>query len=300
MERCLGPMNGQRLLPEYPQEALHLKRSANVNVEFVFDAPDHAPQVHFLAPAPTDDFRDSVETYARQLRVPCLPVGAGAVTLRQGFDFQPNDGRKVAWTAPVDLADASRERALQCIEHPKGDDADIRYPDDMLRQRREQLVVARVHFMSGGAAPTSMILYDGGKPSFSKAVSHYLESMRVPCLPSGATVDTIVKFDFNFGNRKVRVLKDLSLPDYLAVVTLRPDDKVFFDTAQMKCPFDVRLTLNEPFQPNKVELLEEDVPARRPLADWLARQKLGLTPDAGAELSGQPMNIHIPCARIDL
>lgn len=302
IERCLGPTDGTHPQPEYPAEALRLKRSANVNVEFVFDAPDRAPKVRFLAPQPEDDFRGSVENYARQLRLPCMPPGTGPATLRQGFDFEPNDGRKVAWTAPTDLADKVRQETLKCLAHPGDDDAQVRYPDDMLRQGKQQIVIARLHFAAADLGPTSEVLFDGGRHAFSRAVAGYMKAMRLPCLPKGTTVDTVMNFNFQIEGaaRQVQVLKDLELRQFLGAVKLVPGDHVYFDTVPMKCPFDIRLTVGEPFEPNKVELLEEDEATRRPLADWIARQKFGLEPDVGAAVNEQPMNIHIPCAKIDL
>ena len=302
-ERCLAPVEGQRTLPVYPAELLRLKQASVVNIELVFDAPDRAPKLRFTGPEPSDDFRASIETYAQQLRVPCMVSGAGPVTLRQRFDFEPNDGRKVAWTAPADVADKVRQEALKCLAHPSGDDAQIRYPEDMLRQGRQQAVIARMRFTAADSGPSSEVLFDGGHRSFDKAVAGYLKGMRLPCLPAGTTVDTLIKFQFQLSDvsRQVQVLKDLDLRDFLGAVKRAPGDSVYFDTVPMKCrPFDVRLTIGEPFGPNTVELLEDDEAARRPLADWIARQTFGLAPDVAAEVNGQPMNIHIPCARIDL
>lgn len=302
VERCLTPAQDQRVLPTYPADALRVKQLATVNVELVFDAPDRAPTLHFLAPQPTDDFRASVAAYASQLRVPCMQANAGPVTLRQGFDFTPNDGRKVAWTTPVDLADKARTMALECLAYPNGDDAQIRYPAEMAHQGRQQVVIARVHFAAADRSPTRQILYDGHRASFGKAVAGYLDAMRLPCLPAGATIDTVIKFDFTLEGmtRQVHVLQDLDLQQFVSAAKPAPGDSAYFDTVPMKCPFDIRLTVGEPFEPNRVELLELDEATRRPLADWIARQKLGLTPDMGAEVNGQPMNIHVPCAKIDL
>jgi hypothetical protein len=301
VDRCMTPGVGERAKPVYPAWELERKQGANVNVEFVFEAPDRAPKVHYLAPEPQGGFRDSVDEYAAKLRLPCLPPRVGATTLRQGFDFVPNDGRKVVWTALTDVADAERDETLKCLSHPSGDDARIRYPHDMELKLKQGLVMARVHFVDGAKSPVSEMLYDGDGKSFGRAVEGYLAAMRLPCMRD-LPVDALIRFNFTLEGEKpdLYVLNDLGLVQFLGAAKAVSPGSVFFDTASMKCPFDVRFTLHQPFERNRVELLDEDVPSRRALADWLATREFDLPPRSAAHLYGQSMTIHIPCARIDL
>ena len=301
-ERCVTPTPGERAKPVYPAWEFEHKQGANVNVEFVFEAPDRAPKLRFLAPEPTVDFSRAVEDYAAQLRLSCMAPGDAPVTLRQGFDFVPNDGRKVAWTAMSDPSDVAREKTLDCIEHPKDDVVRIRYPGDMLRAGRMGVVVARVTFIAGTAAPEVEVLYDGDGKSFGSAIRGYAAAMRLPCQHDGSPIHTMVEFLFLLdGERPASyVLNDLSLRDFLGAAKRVPPGSVYFDTTAMKCPFDVRFKLRQPFEPNRVDVLEEDVPARRAFADWLATREFELEPRTAAHLYGQSMTIHIPCAKIDL
>ncbi len=297
----MTPGIGERATPAHPDWELERKQGANVNVEFVFESPDRAPKVHYLAPEPQGGFRDSVDKYAATLRLPCLAQGAGPTTLRQGFDFVPNDGRKVVWTALTDVDDAKRHETLQCLSHPSGDGARIRYPQDMELRAKQGMVLARARFVDAAKSPVSEILYDGDGKSFGRAVEGYLTAMRLPCMHD-LPVEALIQFNFTLEGEKsdTYVLNDLGLVQFLGAAKPVSPGSVFFDTASMKCPFDVRFTLRQPFERNQVDLLDEDVPSRRALADWLATREFDLPLRSAAHLHGQSMTIHIPCAKIDL
>jgi hypothetical protein len=301
-DRCMTPTPGGRAKPVYPSWELDHKQGANVNAEFVFEAPDRAPKVRFLAPEPEASFDRAVQDYAAQLRLPCMAPGSAPVVLRQGFDFVPNDGRKVAWTAMSDPADAAREKTLACLLHPTAYDDRVRYPNDMLRAQRAGVVVMRLTFTPGTPEPVVEVLYDGDGKSFATAVRGYATAVRLPCQHEGTPVPAIMRFRFVLeGDEAPKyVLNDLGLKDFLSAAKAVTPGSAYFDTTTMKCPFDVRFTLKQPFGPNRVEVLEEDVPARRAFADWLATREFELQPRSAANLYGQSMTIHIPCAKIDL
>jgi hypothetical protein len=60
------------------------------------------------------------------------------------------------------------------------------------------------------------------------------------------------------------------------------------------------LTFKQPFDRNRVEELEEDVPARHAFLDWLAGLELVIPGRKTTDLIDQQMTIHIPCAQVDL
>ena len=303
--RCLAPTSADEVAPVYPADELRMKRGSSVDVSLTFDSPTSAPSVKFngsrMAGALDDPFYDAVTTYARHLRVPCMAADSAPVTLRQVFDFVPNDGRKVAWTAAVDEGDAVRTKSLGCLLYPTGSDADIDYPMQMLRQRREATVVARVRFVAADRAPEVDVLDDGGDKSFAAPIPFYVAHMRLPCM-QGGPIDTFVHFRYRIdvGPAQRRVLNDVDLRTFLASVKPIAAGSAYFDTNAMKCPFDIRLKLEQPYEPNVVEELDEDVPARHAFLDWIARQQLNLGPKPPNDLLDQPMNIHVPCATIDL
>jgi hypothetical protein len=298
-QRCLSPAADDRVKPVYPPKLYDMKIGGTIEAEFTFTGPDTRPRVR-IEGEPRQEFADAIEEYARQLRVPCMGADDAFVRLRQSFVFMPNDGRKVAWTTPVDTADAAREEQMKCLVKPSPDL--IRYPTAMLRLAREGTVLARVRFTSPAAAPGVDVLYNGGDPSFAEAISDYVAQLRLPCL-AGAPLEEDYDFAFRIeggGNLKRHVLTDQPLRNFLGAVKPIKPGSVFFDTNTMKCPFDVRLRFRQPVESNRIEELDEDVPARHAFLDWLGEREINLDRKMAGELYGQTMTIHIPCARIDL
>jgi hypothetical protein len=297
--RCLSPAADSRVKPVYPPELYEMKLGETIEAEFTFTGPDSRPRVH-IEGAPRQEFADAIEEYARQLRVPCMGKDDAPVQLRQSFVFTPNDGRKVAWTTPVDEADARRTQQMKCVVKPSS--SLIHYPPVMLHELREANVLARVRFTDPAAAPSYEVIYDGGSRWFGEAIAAYVGELRLPCLSGGPLEEDYV-FSFRIdggGTLKRRVLKDVSLQAFLGAAKPITPGSVFFDTNAMKCPFDVRLKFRQPVESNKLEELEEDVPARHALLDWLGEREVNLDRKTAGELYGQSMIIHVPCVKIDL
>ena len=296
---CMTPALADRGRPEYPEEPLRLKERSTVEIELVFEAPGEAPEVKFLNRNHRDVFERPIKDYARTLRVPCMAAGAPPVRLRQEFVFEPNDGRKVVYTAISDAEEGQRRKLLECAVWPKGEAAAVEYPPGDLRALRQGIVVVRARFVDPGRAPELEVLDNGGSRYFVEAVRPYLAQMRMPCL-EGDPLDLHMFFRFMIdgasGTRQV--LKDLSLREYLGMGEVTRG--VYFDTTMMACPFDVRLKFRQPFEPNGISELEAAVPARHAFLDWLASVKLKIDPKLAKELFSQESTVHVPCTRIDL
>ena len=295
-ERCLFPTLDARVKPEYPEDALRRKEGARIDAEFTFSGPDAAPAVRFK----DDDHRAmqaSIEAYSKQLRVPCLAKGDAPVTLKQTFDFVPNDGRKVAWTSPVEPANVRRAAEFKCMTS----DAKLRpdYPMASLRANREGVVVARVRFVAPDQPPEVEFLDNGGDAHFVNAVRGFTTSLRSPCL-QGEPLETMFHYGFVIDGNPRPVLNDIDLQQFVATVKKVPAGSAYFDTQLMKCPFDVRITFEQPWEPNIVQELEEDVPARHAFLDWMSQREFNLPPRDSNKLIGQQMVVHVPCAIIDL
>ena len=298
-QACLAPAEDVRARPVYPERELRLKDGTTVRVELEFDGPDERPSVHFLDGNHVAAFEDAVREYARQLRVPCMKAGAAPVKLRQDLVFEPNDGRKVVWSAATDEADTQRRKLLACGTWPQGRDGHIDYPATALRERLQGLVVVRLRFVAPDAPPQLEVVDDAGSSAFIAAVRPYVEQMRVPCLQD-EPVDFHMFFHFwmdTVASRK-RVLKDLDLVTYLGVVS--PVRGVYFDTNTMHCPFDVRLKFRQPFEPNGISELESDDPSRHVFLEWLGGLKLDIDAHRAKDLFGQTSTLHVPCVKLDL
>ncbi|HEX7636857.1 MAG TPA: hypothetical protein VF457_00550 [Burkholderiaceae bacterium] len=299
--RCLSSV-AEPKRPVYPEDELREKVSGLVHAEFTFDGPDRAPSMKFGVDD-NDDMVDAVRAYGKQLRVPCMAAGGAPVTLRQVFDFVPNDGRKVAWTAPRDAADDARRDEAACIVRPPV--SLIKYPYLDVLQHRDGKVLLKLTFVAPDQPPRSEVRYVEDVFTDHERIVHatdaYVQAMRMPC-QHGGPVEVNFTFEFTTGwwQKDRHVLKDLPLVQFLGAVKPIPAGSAFFDTTRMKCPFDVRLTLEQPFDPNRIDELDEDVPARHAFLDWLAGLKLELGPKPRVDLLDQTMLIHVPCGTIDL
>lgn len=297
-ERCLAPSDAAHARPVYPADMFEIKRSGLVEVRFTFAAPDRAPDVEVVRSS-GPSFEDAVRDYARGLRVPCMAAGGLPVTVSQAFDFVPNDGRKVAFTAPVDVVAAAAKPRYACLVKP----ADNRplYPDKLVRQGVEGTVVFRLHFTDPAQAPEMQVLDDGGSVLFVRSLRGFVEQFRLPCMGK-EPVDFHFNYVFRLDGAGVKhvVLRDLPLDTFLRSVKQVPAGSVYFDTNLMKCPFDVRMTFLQPWNRNRIDELEEDVPERHAFLDWLSGMQLDLGPRASNQVLGQSMTIHVPCIKIDL
>ena len=296
---CLTPAEADRGRPEYPEKMLRLKESSTLEVELVFKSPDGEPRVNFLNGTHVREFEAPVEAWASKLRMPCMAAGGEPVRLRQDFVFEPNDGRKVVYTAMSDPADALRRKQLECAVWPRGEAAELNYPDRALRERRQGILVVKARFVDPARPPQLEVIDNGGSTAFIGAAHPYLDQIRMPCMGS-EPIELHMFFDFRIpdASEPRHVLNDMSLSAYLHLG--EPSSGVYFDTTTMKCPFDVRLKFRQPFEPNGISELESAVPARHAFLDWLAGVKFMVDPGLAKGLFGQESTLHIPCARIDL
>jgi hypothetical protein len=298
-EACLAPALTDRVKPDYPPAMLAIKRGARVHARFTFSGPDRAPSVE-VNDTP-HEFAEAVREYAKQLRVPCMVADDAPVTLRQDFDFVPNEGRKVALTLPVDETAAARSSSDRCGVHLTGPGIPaIAYPEQALHQRLEGNVVVRLHFSDPTLGPEMTVLDNGGSKEFVHAILPSVEALRMACLGKDP-VDVQVFYSFQIDGAANRVvLRDLSLVQFLHAVKAVPPEPAYFDTKLMKCPFDVRLTFRQPWNRNRIDELDEDIEARHAFLNWLSTMELNVDGRAANHVLGQSMLIQVPCTVVDL
>ena len=299
-QQCVTPSLADGARPEYPPAMLRIKRGARLRAEFTFAGPDQAPSVELGDTQ--DDFREAVRAYARKLRVPCMKAGDPPVVLRQEIDFVPNDGRKVALTLPED--ESTGRAKSNCAARLTGAGIPaISYPPSLARSRLEGNVVARLHFADLAGAPEMTVLDDGGSALFVRAITPSIEAVRLVCVGKAPAepVDLQVYYSFQIDGSADRVvLRDVTLKQFLGVVKPFPKGAIYFDTQLMKCPFDVRLTLRQPWGRNRIDELDEDVESRHTFLSWLSTLELKLPPRDANRVLGQSTIVHVPCAVLDL
>lgn len=287
----------------YPEVAYKRKDQGTVSVRLTFTAPDESPDYKLLSDHTTTplELLDAVRTHVRQFRVPCLKPGAAPVVLHQDYVFTPNDGRKVVASDP-ELRGADGERPYQSSCTLNAADSVPNYPQRLQRKDIWGPVLVNLHFAGPKDAPKIEMLSSPDSGLGSSVVSA-ASQLRLRCTAEPVAEEfpkTLgVIYQFRLIDRPVAVLNDT---DLVNLVRNGRDyaTPVYFDTAQMGCPFDVRLTYKRPYDLNFVEELEQAHPGRKPLLDWLKRLTLRLSEKTSRLVVGDTMTVSIPCTTVDL
>jgi hypothetical protein len=295
---CLTPASEQRGKPEYPAGRIERKEGGTVKVALTFTGPELAPEVKVLQSVDHRDLVDAVLRHVETYRVPCLDAVGGSATLQFEFRFDPHDGRRVGWLAPVDMADAARARMTRCIAHVKAD-AKPMYPIALSRRGDQGSVLARLRFTAADQPPEVTVLDPSPHPAFAMEVKDFAAGYRMPC-HRGAPVSTDFVFRFVMEGGTRVVLRDLSLVDFLRAARNAMDRPVSFDFDAMVCPFDVRLTYFRPSAPSAVGQVGDQLAARRPLLEWLSGLTLNLPDKTQNLLLGDTLTITVPCGNLKL
>jgi len=282
----------------YPPRLLERKDHGTVEAELTFHGPENMPDVEILNErlAP-EGLVYAVRRHVRHLRLPCMGADARPVVIRQSFVFTPNDGRKVVSSTPRDQADEERGRQLKCMKHVRGQDRP-EYPRGAIRDEDQGSFYVKLRFMAPDLPPEVEMLAASPYPRLESAVRKHLADLRLPCLKDGPiSVTQLYSFVLDGGERTL--LKDRTLKQLVSQAQT-VQRGVYFDLSTMSCPFAVRLTYWQPHAKNRVDELEDPVPARLPFLDWLTGLILKLPADMNTHVLGQTITVQIPCGVVDL
>jgi Gram-negative bacterial TonB protein C-terminal len=296
-QRCLT--RGELTLgsPAYPQESFERRDAGRVLVELTFRRPDAAPAVNLIDEVGGRPFVESVRTFAEAYRVPCLEAGQSA-TLRQEFVFKPTDGRRAYFSPPID-ADAQRQERLQeCIAHQRPTER-IQYPNQAASRGEHGTVVLKLTFSDATSPPAITVLDDVNSAALRRAALWYAEGYRMPC-HAGAQVELVQFYTYKFEGDARVLLNDMPLTTFLRNVKGIEQANAYFDFNTMGCPFEVRLTLHQPFSDNAVGELGVRNPERRFFLDWLRRRELNVDTKTLRAVVAQETTIAVPCTVLSL
>jgi TonB family protein len=291
--QCLTPTEPERAALAYPPDALKRKDGGVVRAEMRFDHPELEPDVTILG-EPLEALAGAVRAHLRRYRVPCLGVDQHT-TLLQEFRFNPTDGRQVMWTAPRDRGDAARDARLRCVTRSPAPD----YPAMAAREQQQGTVVVRATFSDGQNAPQVRVLDDTPDRALIEAALRAARQMRMPC-HSGVTESVDVHYVFMIDGGDRVVVRDMPLINYLSSLKDIRHAQVYFDFNEMKCPFDVRILMQQPVANNQVGEVGESVPERAFFLAWLSRQRLVLPAKQQNRLIGQSFDVSVPCGALNL
>jgi hypothetical protein len=294
---CLTPPAAERGEPEYPPMRLKSGAPGRVKASAVFAGNDWlpGPTIRIEALEGGDAFEESVKTFLRKLRVPCLQRDTQA-TLVFDFVFDPKSP-KVYWFGPVDADDAGRKKLLDCIVHERGEKRPD-YPQAALRSHIQGRVWASVRFVAPDKAPEVKLHHRPSASLLAHSAERWLAGQRMPCL-QGAPLAAEMSFVFVL-ERDVYGFKALGLMQLIGNVKGIREQRVSFDTTTMGCPFDLKFTYRQPDLKNLVGEVEARDPARRPLMDWLATAELDVRGTQLDSIYADTADVTVPCIKIDL
>ena len=293
--RCLTPAMPERGAPEYPAREWKQGTPGRVLVELIFTTPDRRPEVKVLEHGGSDDFVDAVRQHVNDLRVPCLEHADIPVRLRQEYLFRPTE-RGALSAAPVDTADAARQRMVACVVKaaPEPD-----YPLQALRQGVQGRLLVRMKFTGADQPPQVTVLARPASAVFTPAASAWAAKFRMPC-HSGGPVTGEWLLLYRLKDATSYGFRELSLKQFVGAIRDIETQRVFFDFNTMNCPFNVRLTYMQPYLRNGVREIEAREPARQPFLDWLSKASLKLTERNLDAVFGDSVVLTVPCGKIDL
>lgn len=292
---CLQAVKSDTELPAYPFAAYKLGASGRVQVELHFTGPDLRPAVEVLSQEGDAAFVDAVRTYARGLRVPCLPAGQ-QVRLRQEYVFRPGSG-DVVWSRAEDTQDTVRREQLKCLRQAAGQKLPD-YPEAARRSNLQGRVLAQVTFTGDDTAPQIKLHHRPVAEPLAAPVRAWLQGVRLPCHTGGALTANYT-FVFRLGD-DVYGFKPMSLVQFIGVSKDWRRRGIQLDTRNMGCPFDVRLVYQQPYLPNTVGVSGKPDATRQPLLDWLAAAELDLKSTALDSVYADTADIHVPCVNLDV
>lgn len=276
--------------PAYPPG--QARTQATVRVLLTFSAADLPPDITVTFDNGGPAFVAEVERHVRSYRLPCLPAGQQTVA-RQEFDFQ------IAATRSGDLRD---EQDTAVSESCRAVAASWPRPDMPRARPSDGNVLVQYTFSAPDAPPAVKVLYDGDNAAQARAVVEVAREFRLPCASAANPVTATQEFRFRMSSGDgVPVLqRKLALTQLLRII--RPADRqgVRFDFTTMQCPFRLRVAPRMPYVDNAVTQLTEPSADRMEFIAWLRRVQFEIPPRLMATMFGEPTEVDVPCAVLDL
>lgn len=294
---CMTPAGTERGQPDYPREMIDARQGGDVEVEMIFTSPDLPPRVTVRGKTVAQNLVDSVQRHVARYRVPCLLDGQ-PVTIRQVFSFVWHAAGRVNWSEPTDQEDLRRKEAWACLKRPAGDEK-IVYPTHSLRRGEAGTVVLRLRFTKPDAEPAVEVLSDAGSPTLAAAAIQHTRGQRIPCLGTDA-LNLVQFYTFKISGATSFALKNMPLPRFVQAIDGLSRQSVYFDTREMGCPFDLVMSLRQPYASNPIKEVGEPDPRRALFLDWLRRQSLQMSAaDLNRAVTSEFM-LEVPCMVLNL
>lgn len=296
LAECLTPAASERGVPEYPKNQLRMKEGARVRVQLTFAAPDWPPRIKVLENTGALGFATAVEDHVQRYRLPCLPEGGVPVSVNQEFTFDPGDGRKVTYGSIQDGSACCAD--VKCINDLAGTPA---YPKTARDRNIGGNLLAEIKFVRQNEEPVVRMIYGARSKALEDSVTEFVKQYRYLCpLPEGETAVATQRFAFRMEGASRYAFKDVDLAHFLAIVEPAGLVNAKFDFNKMGCPFDLALTVRQPYAINLVGEYGDSDPRRKRFINWVKGLTLPLPEAREPYLFDQTMRVSVPCLVLDL
>jgi hypothetical protein len=294
--QCLLPARGAVSDVDYPEELLRRHDDGIVRVRLEFDRPDQPPAIAVLFSTAVE-LTDVVRRRLYAYRLPCLPRGEQPVVAVQEFVFDPGDGRAKFRSMPLSIQDTDENCRLVQSQVP------VTYTAEAAARGEEGNVVVRSVYARPGPPSEVTVLNRIGSRSLERTARDAAMRDDVECRDAGARewpLRAVRSFSFRMEGSADKVFNALSLRDFLGHVKDLASHRVRFDLTTMGCPFEVDVSVFQPYAANGVGVVGAHDPNRSGFLSWLKELSLRIPPETEKFVVGRTIRVSVPCGVLDL
>lgn len=162
-------------------------------------------------------------------------------------------------------------------------------------------VVLRMKFAQSDAPPEVEVLYSARHHLLARTGVSMAQEYRMHCeKPLATPVYATQTIRLRTEGAQGAALKDMAFVPFLQSLDRASLGKVKFDLNTMSCPFDVKVTLIEPFAENTIAEAEARDPARQEFLAWLRKLVFKYPAETERFLVGESTKVTVPCMVLDL
>lgn len=216
---------------------------------------------------------------------------------------QLSEHRSEAWAeVPQDVQVTSAESAAAMQQSQckfTGPSGTLSYPSG--QRTPVGNVVVRMKFVQADTPPETQVLYAAKHHQLAETGTAMAHEYRLQCekpLTSPVYATQMIRLRTDPGQGAN--LRDTELVPFLQSLDRASLGKVKFDLNTMSCPFDVKVTLIEPYAENTVVESSARDPNRQEFLAWLRKQVFKYPERAERFLVGESAKVTVPCMVLDL
>ncbi len=162
-------------------------------------------------------------------------------------------------------------------------------------------VVVRMKFVQSDAPPEVEVLYSARHHLLASTGASMALEYRMHCeKPLAAPVYATQTVRLRTADAQGAAVKDMAFVPFLQSLDRASLGKVKFDLNTMSCPFDVKVTLIEPFAENTIAEAEARDPNRQEFLSWMRKVVFKYPPQNERFLVGESTKVTVPCMVLDL